>query len=133
MELQVKVIEILEQRSYVSKKDGSTIVTNAFVGETGGQYPRKVKFDVTGEETFNKMGIMVGGVFSVSFDVSSREWCGKWYTNLNAWRAMKIDGAENSTVAQPEKAAAAPDTIPVPQAQPTPAPATNDGSEGLPF
>lgn len=92
MELQVKVIKLLDAQSFVSQKNGNTYVRHTFIGETSGQYPRKVAFTVMGDERFNQMGIVIGGDYNVSFDVESREWQGRWFTEASAWRAQRIDG-----------------------------------------
>lgn len=92
MDLQVRVVKILDAQRFVSQKNGETYVKNIFIGETLGQYPKKVAFSVMGEERFKAMNIVVGGSYTVSFDVESREWNGKWFTDISAWRAQNLDG-----------------------------------------
>ena len=94
MEIQITILKILETQKFVSKKDGSEIVKNVFIGTTQGQYPKKIAFTVMGEDKFNGMGIVVDGTYTVSFDVESREWQGKWFTEASAWKAVRIDGAQ---------------------------------------
>jgi hypothetical protein len=97
MEIQGKVIAILEPQRFVSQKNGNEYVTTAFVIETPGQYPKKVAMKVMGEDKFKQMGIFMGGTYNVSFDVESREWQGKWFTECQAWRAVRMDGQQSST------------------------------------
>ena len=93
MEITVKIEKILEPQSFVSKTNGNTYVTHVFVGETTNtQYPRIVAFKVMGDERMKNMGIVVGGTYNVSFDVESREWNGKYFTECQAWKAVRIDG-----------------------------------------
>ena len=94
MEIQITILKILETQKFVSKKDGSEIVKNVFIGTTQGQYPKKIAFTVMGDDKFNGMGIVVDGTYAVSFDVESREWNGKWFTEASAWKAVRIDGAQ---------------------------------------
>ena len=94
MEIQITILKILETQKFVSKKDGSEIVKNVFIGTTQGQYPKKIAFTVMGDDKFNGMGIVVDGTYTVSFDVESREWHGKWFTEASAWKAVRIDGAQ---------------------------------------
>jgi len=94
MEITGKVLSILEPQRFTSKKDGSEIVKNFFVLETQGQYPKKIAFSVLGEDKFKQMGLVVGGVYNVSFDVESREWQGKWFSDVSAWRAIRTDGQQ---------------------------------------
>ena len=94
MEIQGKVIAILEPQRFVSQKNGNEYVTTVFVIETQGQYPKKVAMKVIGDDKFKQMGIVMGGTYNVSFDVESREWHGKWFTEASAWKAVRIDGAQ---------------------------------------
>lgn len=94
MEIQGKVIAILEPQRFVSQKNGNEYVTTVFVIETQGQYPKKVAMKVMGEDKFKQMGIVVDGTYTVSFDIESREWNGKWFTEASAWKAVRIDGAQ---------------------------------------
>ena len=94
MEITCKIIKVLEPSRFQSKKDGSEIVKNTFVGETQGQYPKTIAFSVMGEDRFKQMNIAVGGQYNVSFDVESREWNDKWFTECSAWRAVRVDGAQ---------------------------------------
>lgn len=132
MEITGKVIKILEPQRFVSKKDGSEIVKNFFVIETQGQYPKKIAFSVIGAEKFAQMGLAVGGVYNVSFDVESREWQGKWFSDVSAWRAIRTDGVQ-----QPQQSAQAPaqgdntGTKPFPTAQPEQK--QGGGNDDLPF
>ena len=93
MEVTGKVIQILEPMRFISKKNGNEYVRYTFVIETQGQYPKHVVFNVMGEDRFNQMGIRLGASYSVSFDIDSREWNGKWFVELTAWKAVCIDGA----------------------------------------
>jgi hypothetical protein len=130
MELTGKVIAILEPQSFTSKKDGNVYITTVFVIETQGQYPKKVAFKVMGEDRFKGMQIVVGHNYNVSFDVESREWQGKWFTECSAWKAICIDG-QNANTQQAQTAS------PAPAAPAAPAPSGGDGEgeqkDDLPF
>lgn len=121
LEITGKVIKILEPQRFTSKKDGSEIVKNFFVIETQGQYPKTLCFSVMGQERWDKMGIKVGGNFSVSFDPESREWNGKYFTDLSAWKAVNLDAGQSAQTQQPAPAAApAPESKPASKAKPAP-------------
>lgn len=124
-----KVIAILEPQRFVSQKNGNEYVTTVFVIETQGQYPKKVAFKVMGEDKFKQMGIVMGGIYSVSFDVESREWQGKWFTGCMAWKAVSLEnnGGVPIQQAQPQQAQSI---------QPQPQPQNSNNSEqssDLPF
>jgi hypothetical protein len=115
MDIQVVVKEILPDVQYQSKKDGSVHNRHQFVAETMGQYPRKMKFDVMSDETWGKMSLQVGVMYNVGFDADSREFNGKWYTSLTAWKAFRGDGQGNAPTAQQQQ-------TPIPNAEPYVAP-----------
>ncbi len=83
------------------KKDGSgTWSKQEFLVETDAEYNNLYCFDVFGDEKvanltkFNK----VGDTVEVSFNVNTREYNDRHYTNLSAWRI------ETSQVEKEEKA-----------------------------
>ena len=128
MDLNVKIVKILDAQSYVSKSNNQTYVTRFFVGETTNtQYPKMVAFKVFGEDKFNAMGIVVGGTYNVSFDVESREWQGKFFTDCNAWRAVRVD------VAQTQNANNSGTQQANPQPQPQPSPQPQQEADPMPF
>ena len=54
----------------------------------GTQYPRKVCFEVFGDNV-NKFPMQVGQEVTVSIDVESREFNGRWYTSVRAWNVVQ--------------------------------------------
>ena len=96
-----------------------------------GNYPSQVCMNVWGEEKVRELDkYQVGDKVRVSFNLSSREFNGRWYTDVRAWR---IEPAGTSPV-QPSGHYAAP--VPPPM-QAAPAPGIDDlpGEEDsdLPF
>lgn len=124
MEITVKIKKILEPQSFVSKTNGNTYVTHVFVGETTNtQYPRMVAFKVMGNDRMANMAIVVGGTYNISFDVESREWNGKYFTECQAWKAVRIDG----------QAQQASQSAPTPQPQVTQATQQAENADDMPF
>lgn len=60
--------------------------------ETMGNYPRKVKFTVFGEARIDQLRLTLGENYRISVDVESREYQGRWYTDVNAYGAVLMDG-----------------------------------------
>ena len=89
MEINVKISKILESERYISKKDGKEYIKHYFLGVTGGDYPKTICFSCMGDK-FGTFGLEVGCDYSVSFDVVSREWKGRWFTDVSCWRVVKI-------------------------------------------
>lgn len=87
MELSGKVVSILDEFRTQSGK-----VKYGFVLETGGQYPQRLPFDVWGDDKWSQMNVSVGSLVNVSFDISGREWNGKYFVSLGAWKVVRTDG-----------------------------------------
>ena len=90
MELSGKVIAVLEPRGGVSKT-GNAWKVQEYVIETHEQYPRKMCFDVFGEDKINQFNIQIGEELTVHFDIDAREWQGRWFNSIRAW---KVDRAQ---------------------------------------
>ncbi len=59
-----------------------------FVVETNAQYPKKVCFTLWGDK-IDKLDAVVGDNVVVSFDIESKEYNGKWFTEARAWMIKK--------------------------------------------
>lgn len=101
-----------------TSKAGNPWKKQGYILETGGQYPRKVCFSLFGDKV-DQFPIQVGQDVTVSIDIESREFNGRWYTEINAWNIVQT-GAQPAAPA-PQQAATAPAVAPV---QPQPAPQT---------
>jgi len=91
LKLQGEIISISEVQTGTSKK-GNNWKKLGFTITTGGDYPKTIHFTVFGEEKvdnfmkFNKVGQNV----DVSFNVESREFNDRWYTDLGAWKVFTL-------------------------------------------
>lgn len=122
MEITGKIIHVLEKRSGVAKATGNPWSMQSYVLETHDQYPRKICFEIFGEDKINQFAIQAGEELVVSFDIDAREYQGRWYNSIRAWKVER-------PAAQPAPEVAAP----VPPF-PTEAPAMPvGGNDDLPF
>ncbi|MDE7407149.1 MAG: DUF3127 domain-containing protein, partial [Muribaculaceae bacterium] len=95
-----------------------------YVLETQETYPRKVFFNFFGDRV-DQYPLNIGDTVTVSFDIDSREFNGRWYTDIRAWKAEKA----GQTPVQPQATAAVPGDLPPPPADISGGDATDD----LPF
>ena len=112
MEISGKIIQVLPEQGGVSKTSGKEWKLQAYVLETQEQYPRKVHFEVFGEDRIKANPCQLDDIVTVSFDIESREFNGRWYTSIRAWK-----------IQQGIVEAAAP--VAVPTAEPMAAPQAN--------
>jgi len=61
--------------------------------ETEGQYPKKICISIWGDK-INDAILVPGNMLKIDFDVESREYNSRWYTDVKAW---KIEAAEGSS------------------------------------
>lgn len=76
--------------------------------ETDGQYPKKVCISIWGDK-INEGQLQIGNSLQIDFDIESREYNSKWYTDIKAW---KIEVAGTSTQNTPSNATNTDDFIP---------------------
>ena len=89
MDLTGKVIAIMEARSGVSSRTGNNWMTQEYVIEVPGQYPRKMLFNIFGEDRIKQFNIQPGEEITVQFDIDAREYNGRWYNDIRAWRVER--------------------------------------------
>ena len=83
MDLQGKVIAALDPRRGTSAR-GEWVV-QSFVIETHDAYPKKMVFDVFGEDRLQRFNIQVGQEVNVSFDIDAHEYQGRWFNSIRAF------------------------------------------------
>lgn len=97
------------------------------VFEMPDEFSRKVCVTFFGDRVSDAASLQVGEKVNVSVNIESREYNGRWYTDVRAWRIQKV---------QPEQAAPAAAPIPDLPPLPTSEPAMAGGAEpfdDLPF
>ena len=113
-------------KKYDMESKTGTFHTRDFVIEIEGRYPEYPKFQLVQDRCSIIDAFQEGDIIQVSFDLRGREWQGKYFTNLNAWRIVPADG-------EPHKAPAPADVTDAAPASNWNAPATIDvGGQTLP-
>ena len=59
---------------------------------TDSQYPKRVCFNLWGEKV-DQFKIQEGQNLTVSFDIDCREYQGRWFNDIRAWRAVEQQSA----------------------------------------
>ena len=75
-----------------------------FIVETLEQYPRKICMNVWGQDKVNELASFnAGEMLTVSINIESREFNGRWYTDVRAWRIQRdaVEGAQMPPQADP--------------------------------
>ncbi len=86
MEISGKIIELLAIKS--GQSANGEWRKQEYILETDGQYPKKVCFMAWGDK-IDQFDIKQGDIVEVSVDLESREYNGRWYTDVKAWKVTK--------------------------------------------
>jgi hypothetical protein len=89
MEIQGTITHVLDTRTGSGQKGDWTVYS--YVLETSGQYPKQIAFEV-----FNKdYGLSIGDTITAQIDLSTREYNGKWYTSVKAYK-VDVQGGKQA-------------------------------------
>ena len=92
MELTGKIIELLPEQSGESSRGPWR--KQQYILETEGQYPKKVCFMAWGDK-IDEFKLQVGETVTASINLESREYNGRWYTDVKAWKVEKGGASES--------------------------------------
>ena len=112
MEITGKIIQVLQEQGGVSRTSGKEWKMQAYVLETQEQYPRKVHFEIFGDDRIKANPCRVDDIVTVSFDLESREFNGRWYTSVRAWKVET--GEQEATDDSVADAPTPPSSAPLP-------------------
>jgi hypothetical protein len=99
MEISGKIIAVLPIATGQGKN--GTWRSQDYVLETADQYPKKVCFNLFNDK-IDQFPLAIDDVVSMSFDIESREYNGRWYTTIRAWKVDKnVVGATPAAGAAP--------------------------------
>lgn len=121
MDLQVTgtVVDVLDEQSGEGRNGPWR--KQEFILETGGQYPKQICMVQWGDN-IDKFAVQKGETLTAHIDIQSREYQGRWYTDVKAWR-IERDQAQGGGGPQPGPG---PDDFPEP-------PSPSDPDDDLPF
>lgn len=126
MDIQVKLLSVLPEVKGTSAK-GEWKKQDA-IFETAEQFPKKVCISFWGDKADELKKISEGSSIKAHINIESREYNGKWYTDVRAW---KIEAADNGGA--PTNNSNFSGTIDRPHSEPADLTPSNDAVDDLPF
>ena len=134
MELTGKIIAVMAAQSGVSARTGNSWMSQEYVIEVPGQYPRKCVFRLFGEDRIKQFAIQQGEDLTIQFDIDAHEYNGRWFNEIRAYNVIRagqqVPVAGAPVAGAPVAAAPSAATSPFPPAQ---EPAGDGSSDDLPF
>jgi hypothetical protein len=100
MDISGKIIQFLPAQTGQGKN--GPWKKQEFILETGDTYPKKICIAVWGDK-IDLGSFKPGDTVEVSFDVESREYNGRWYTDVKAWKVSgkQQQASGNTTYSAP--------------------------------
>jgi hypothetical protein len=135
MELTGRIIAVLPPSSGVSARTGNNWMSQDYVIEVPGQYPRKCLFRIFGEDRIKQFNIQQGEDLTVQFDIDAHEFNGRWFNDVRAYNIIRgqVAPVAGAPVGAPQASPFPPAdgaTSPFPPAQ---EPAQGQSTDDLPF
>jgi len=90
MELKAKLTKLLPLQTGTSKN--GEWKKQDIILETEGQYPKQICVSVWGDK-IDEEQLQPGKTLKIDFDIESREYNDRWYTNLKAWK-IQVENEE---------------------------------------
>lgn len=90
MQITAKLIQLLPVQSGTSKN--GIWKKQDIVVETKGQYSKKICISIWGDKIYQSQ-LQLGNTLTIDFDLESREYNGKWFTDVKAWK-IEVDGSK---------------------------------------
>ena len=137
MDLTGRIIAVLPAQSGVSARTGNPWMSQDYVIEVPGQFPKRCVFRIFGEDRIKQFNIQMNEDVTVQFDIDAHEYQGRWFNDVRAFNILRGQvapvagapvGAAPFPPAQPVGGDAA--TAPFPPAQ---EPVAEGSSDDLPF
>jgi len=93
MQLTAKLVQMLPLQTGTGRN--GEWKKQEIIVETDSQYPKKICIAIWGDK-INSSQLKIGNRLAIDFDIESREFNGKWYTDVKAWKIETADAANNT-------------------------------------
>ena len=136
MEIVGTIIAVLPAQSGVSARTGNPWMSQEYVIEVPGMYPKRMCFRIFGEDRIKQFALQQGQQnVTIQFDIDAHEHEGRWYNEVRCYNVLRAVPAGQMQAHQPYGGTTgqAPAAAGAQGSAPFPPPPASDGSDGLPF
>lgn len=140
MDLTGTIIQVMPAQSGVSQRSGNPWMSQEYVMEIPGQWPRHIVFRIFGEDRIKQFALRQGEQnVTIQFDIDAHEYNGRWFNEIRCYNVLRSVGQQPyqqqppsgyAPNAAPPQTGAAP--FP-PQVNSNGQPAQGNGTDDLPF
>ncbi len=128
---------VMPAQSGVSQRSGNAWMSQEYVMEIPGQWPRHIVFRIFGEDRIKQFNIQQGEQnVTIQFDIDAHEYNGRWFNEVRCYNVLRSVGQQPyQQQAQPSAVSPQPSQSPFPpqvnaQGQPV---QQGNGTDDLPF
>ena len=128
MELTGTIIAVMPAQSGVSARTGNTWMTQEYVLDIPGSFPKHMCFRIFGEDSIKQFALLQGEQnVTIQFEIDAHEYNGRWFNEVRCYNVLRA-GVQQSAP-QPQAQQPAPQ-----QGAPFPPPQqSQQGNDDLPF
>lgn len=98
MQITARLVQVMPVQTGEGKN--GTWKKQDIIVETDGQFPKKICVTVWGDK-IDERYLKPGNQLNISFDIESREYNGRWYTDVKAWKIEPVPTSGSNEEAIP--------------------------------
>jgi hypothetical protein len=111
MDLTGTIIQVMPAQSGVSQRSGNAWMSQEYVMEIPGQWPRHIVFRIFGEDRIKQFNVQQGEQnVTIQFDIDAHEYNGRWFNEVRCYNVLRSVG-QQPYGQQPVQAQPAPATF----------------------
>jgi len=127
MDLTGIITVVMPAQSGISQRSGNPWMSQEYVMEVPGQWPRHICFRIFGEDRIKQFALRQGEQnVTIQFDIDAHEYNGRWFNEIKCYNVLRSVGQQQ---AQAQPAAPFPPQVNA-QGQPV---QQDNGTDDLPF
>lgn len=90
MDITGTIIAVMPAQSGTSSRTGNTWMRQGYVLEVPGTYPKRMTFDIFGEDRIKQFNLHQGEQnITVQFDIDAHEYQGRWFNEIRAYNIIR--------------------------------------------
>ncbi len=95
MELVGTITVVMPAQSGVSQRSGNAWMSQEYVMEIPGQWPRHIVFRIFGEDRIKQFNIQQGEQnVTIQFDIDAHEYNGRWFNEVRCYNVLRSVGQQ---------------------------------------
>ena len=99
MDLTGTITVVMPAQSGVSQRSGNAWMSQEYVMEIPGQWPRHIVFRIFGEDRIKQFNLQQGEQqVTIQFDIDAHEYNGRWFNEVRCYNVLRSVGQQGGIV-----------------------------------